>query len=238
MAWHQREYLNAAGIRRVLMEALPHFLWPVAEPVPEVRRAIDLPFEPVRPTPATIAGLVASCDIDHAVPPSPMFRGGTRAGRERMQQFIATGLPRYTDARNDPNDPDAVSRLSPWLHFGNLSIHEILLAAREAGPAGEYARFLDEALVWRELAHNFCYFNPAHRTPEGIPPWAREQLRQHEEDPRPALYSDTELETAATGDALWNAAQRSYLRDGWMHNYLRMLWGRRCCSGPLMPRPA
>ena len=50
--------------------------------------------------------------------------------------------------------------------------------------------------------------------------------REHEADPRPELYSDEELEFAKTGDELWNAAQRSYLRDGWMHNYMRMLWGK------------
>ena len=119
-----------------------------------------------------------------------------------------------------------MSRLSPYLHFGNLSIHEVLLAAREAGPTAQYAKFLDEALTWRELSHNFCYFNPKHRTVAGIPGWAREQLPKHESDPRPHLYSLEELEQARTGDELWNAAQRSYLRDGWMHNCLRMLWGK------------
>ncbi|HWA58587.1 MAG TPA: FAD-binding domain-containing protein, partial [Gemmatimonadales bacterium] len=118
------------------------------------------------------------------------------------------------------------SRLSPWLHFGNLSIHEILLAAREAGPEAQYARFLDEALTWREVSHNFCHFNPKHRTVEGIPRWAREQLAAHESDPRPELYTLEEMEQARTGSELWNAAQRSYLRDGWMHNYMRMLWGK------------
>ena len=76
------------------------------------------------------------------------------------------------------------------------------------------------------MSHNFCYFNPRHRTPEGMPGWAREQLREHESDPRPVLYNDDDLEFARTGEDLWNAAQRTYLRDGWMHNYMRMLWGK------------
>jgi photolyase PhrII len=226
MAYHRKEYSNARGIRSVLTEALPHYLWPVANPSPRVQRPIDLPFDPVRPARDTIAGLVARCAIDHAVPPSPMFRGGTVAGRARLHDFLATGLRHYSDLRDDPNETDAVSRLSPWLHFGNLSIHEILLAAQAAGPADQYAKFLDEALTWRELSHNFCYFNPKHRTPAGMPGWAREQLRKHETDPRDELYGDEELERAHTGDELWNAAQRSYLRDGWMHNYMRMLWGK------------
>jgi deoxyribodipyrimidine photo-lyase len=222
----EKEYSTARAIRPVLMEALPHYLWQAPAPEPRVRRAVDLGFEPVRPRAATIPKLVADCDIDHSVPPSPAFRGGTRAGRGRLAEFLRHGLSSYTDDRNDPNKPDAVSRLSPWLHFGNLSIHEILLAARDAGPADQYAKFLDEALTWRELAHNFCYFNPKHRTVSGIPAWAREQLRNHESDPRPHLYTPGEMEAARTGEELWNAAQRSYLRDGWMHNYMRMLWGK------------
>ena len=226
MAYHSKEYGNAHGMRPVLMKALPNYLWPVDNPTPKVQRPIDLPFDPVRPTRENIAALVARCDIDHAVGPSPMFRGGTKAGRARLRDFLATGLRHYADLRNDPNEPDAVSRLSPWLHFGNLSIQEILLAAREAGPADQYGSFLDEALTWREVSHNFCYFNPKHRTPDGMPAWAREQLADHEADSRPVLYRDDELEYARTGDELWNAAQRSYLRDGWMHNYMRMLWGK------------
>ena len=226
MAYHKKEHGNARGIRPVLMEALPHYLWPVDNPSPRVQRPVELPFDPVRPTAESIPSLVARCDIDHAVAPSPMFRGGTAAGRARLHDFLTTGLRHYADLRNDPNEPDAVSRLSPYLHFGNLSIHEILLAARAAGPGEQYARFLDEALTWREVSHNFCYFNPKHRTPEGMPAWARAQLREHETDPRPVLYSDEDLEFARTGDELWNAAQRSYLRDGWMHSYMRMLWGK------------
>ncbi len=258
MAFHQKEHSTARGIRPVLMDALPHFLYPVENPEPRVRRRIELPFEPVIPgaeavchpersegslrapnrterdppvAPRSrddngIASLVARCDVDHTVPPSPLFRGGTVAGRARLAEFLRTGLRRYADDRNDPNQPDAVSRLSPWLHFGNLSIHEVLLAAREAGPADQYAKFLDEALVWREVAHNFCHFNPKHRTTAAIPAWAATQLSNHEADPRPHLYSLEQMERAETHDELWNAAQRSYLRDGFMHNYMRMLWGK------------
>jgi deoxyribodipyrimidine photo-lyase len=132
----------------------------------------------------------------------------------------------YEEGRSNPDDGEACSRLSPWLHFGNLSIHEVLLAAREAGPESQYSRFLDEALTWRELAHNFCYFNPHHRTLTAVPKWALDQLSAHESDPRPELYSLKQLEQAATGDELWNACQRCYREDGWMHNYLRMLWGK------------
>jgi deoxyribodipyrimidine photo-lyase len=237
MAYHQKEHSTARGIRPILMDALPHFLWAVENPEPKVRRPVELGFEPTMVAERgrekakgegrkAIGDLVATCDVDHSVPPSTTFHGGTRAGRARLQEFLTHGLGNYAEDRNDPNRPAAVSQLSPWLHFGNLSIHEVLLAARDAGPADQYARFLDEALTWRELAHNFCYFNPRHRTAHAIPEWARRELSQHEGDPRPHLYSMEEMEQAATGEPLWNAAQRAYLREGWMHNYMRMLWGK------------
>ncbi len=227
MAFHQKEHSTARGIRPILMDALPHFFFPVENPEPKIRRRIELPFEPTVVKHAEqIAALVARSDVDHSVPPSPAFRGGTTAGRARLAAFLETGLSRYADDRNDPTKPEAVSRLSPWLHFGNLSIHEVLLAAREAGPAAQYSKFLDEALVWREVAHNFCHFNPKHRTTAAIPAWAATQLSNHEADPRPYLYSMEQMERAETHDELWNAAQRSYLRDGFMHNYMRMLWGK------------
>jgi deoxyribodipyrimidine photo-lyase len=146
------------------------------------------------------------------------------AARRQLEKFVSTGLSRY-DERNDPNGTSS-SGLSPYLHFGNISPQDVLLEAREAGPASQYALFQDQVLTWRELAFNFAYHNPRHRTPNAIPPWARKELEDHAADPRPVLYSEAELEQAATGEPLWNAAQQSYLRDGYMHNYLRMLWGK------------
>jgi len=225
MRYHRREHATARTIRPILHEALDYYLRRLDSPAPRVRRPIDLPFDPVVPSADVIPDLVARCRIDHGVPPALEIRGGTAAGRARLAVFLEHGLPVYTESRGDPNAEHGTSRLSPYLHFGNVSPHEVLLAARDAGPDVEFRKFLDEALVWRELAHNFVYFNPRHRTLEAVPAWAREELRRGEADPR-VLYTDGELEQARTGDALWNAAQRAYLVDGWMHNTLRMLWGK------------
>src|SRR5512146_2104386 len=80
LRYHDREHLTARGIRRVLEEALPHYFYPVSTPEPRIRRAVELPFEPTRPTPETIPALVAACDIDHAVRPVAAFPGGPAAG--------------------------------------------------------------------------------------------------------------------------------------------------------------
>jgi deoxyribodipyrimidine photo-lyase len=230
MRFHDRAHLSAVGIRNVLMKALPRFLVAPEEPAPNVRRAIEVPFIPTVPTLATIPALVAGCAIDHSVPPVAATRGGTQAGQARLRDFLATGLPRYAAERGDPN-AGATSRLSPYLHFGNVSPHEVILAVHAAGVGGDgasenAAKFIDEALVWRELSHNFCFYDPKHHTAEAIPGWAQVELEKHRTDPRPVLYTDAEIEGATTGEPLWNAAQRQYLRDGFMHNSLRMLWGK------------
>jgi deoxyribodipyrimidine photo-lyase len=196
--------------------------------VPRVRRAFEFPFDSAIPPDGRIApaALAASCDIDHTVRPSPTIRGGQRAAQTRLKAFLATGLRRYAEDRGDPNHPEAVSGLSPYLHFGNISPQEVLLGARKVAPADQFARFQDELLVWRELAHNFCHHDPKHRTLAAAPAWARKELEDHADDPRPARYSMEQLERGETESALWNAAQRCYVREGTMPNYLRMLWGK------------
>ena len=225
MKHHQREFGTAISFRPKLLAALPQFLQPLEASEPKVRRTIDVDFDPTVPTEGTIAELVSTCGIDHSVPRARTIRGGTRAARARLGRFLKDGLPRYDDDRGDPN-ADATSMISPYLHFGNVSPQEVLLRARESGPADQFAKFQDELLTWREISYNFAYHNPRHRTVDGIPAWAREELRQGEADPRPVLYSDDDLEQARTGSELWNAAQRAYLQDGWMHNSVRMLWGK------------
>jgi photolyase PhrII len=225
MKWFDREHATAAGFRPRLMAALPQFLRQFEVTEPAVRHRVQLPFEPVRPTPDGIPALVSSCDIDHTVPPARALRGGPRAAEKRLDHFVESVLPRYEEDRSDPNE-DATSMLSPYLHFGNIAPQEVLLRAQEAGPASQFAKFQDELLTWREISYNFVYHNKRHRTVEAIPAWAREELRKGESDPRPALYSEQEMERAQTGDELWNAAQCAYLVDGWMHNSLRMLWGK------------
>ena len=220
-----REHATAAGFRPRLMAALPRFLRQFEVTEPAVRHRLELSFEPARPTRDGIPALVASCDIDHTVPPARTLRGGPAAAEKRLDHFVEGGLPRYEEDRSDPNE-DATSMLSPYLHFGNIAPQDVLLRAREAGPASQFAKFQDELLTWREISHNFVYHNKRHRTVEAIPEWAREELRKGESDHRPVLYSEQQMELAQTGDDLWNAAQRAYLVDGWMHNSLRMLWGK------------
>jgi deoxyribodipyrimidine photo-lyase len=221
--YHERAHATAASFRPRVMAALPGFLAQSRAAELEVRRAVALEFEPTRVN-GNIAALAASCDIDHSVGPTPAIRGGPHAAQRRLEHFLEAGLPRYATDRGDPNA--ATSRLSPYLHFGNISAAEVVRRVRDAGPADAAAGFIDELVTWRELAFNFVHHDPRHRTIAAMPEWARRELHVGESDPRPALYSLEELEAARTADPLWNAAQMAYVRDGWMPNPLRMLWGK------------
>ncbi len=184
-----------------------------------------LPFTPVDLDTADFAALVATCRIDHGVGPVADTRGGSIAGYARWNEFVTSGrIDRYDKVRNDPTRGDGVSRMSAYLHYGMVSPFRL---AREAAARGgeSAAKWLDELLVWRELAYTFCFHRPDHDTIAAIPSWARETLRQHEDDHR-ELYDWERLARGRTSSAFWNAMQRSLLAHGEIHNNVRMTWGK------------
>lgn len=184
----------------------------------------ELPFLPLDLQALSIPELVASCDIDHGVSPVHHTPGGTTAGLARWRRFVEGDLARYDKDRNDPLKA-GTSRLSAYLHFGHVS--PFLVAREAAAQRNEGAeKFLDELLVWRELAWNFCLHHPKHETVEVLPRWARDTLRAHERDGRTTLPSMEQLSRAQTGDLLWDAAQRQLLTHGELHNSVRMTWGK------------
>ena len=184
----------------------------------------QLPFEPVNLQTAEIPELVSQCEIDHSIGPVPHTVGGSVAGYERWEAFKANGLTGYAKLRNNPL-ADGVSRMSPYLHYGMVS--PMRIARETAGLDGDGPeKFLDELLIWRELAYTFCYYREDHGNISALPPWALATLSQHAIDPRPALFSWEALARGRTGDALWDAAQRSLLVHGELHNNVRMTWGK------------
>ncbi|MFO0230331.1 FAD-dependent oxidoreductase [Gemmatimonas sp.] len=198
--------------------------WPEVTPAHPPFVPAALPYEPVVLATADIPALVAQCEIDHGVGPVPHTRGGSRAGYARWDEFTRSGrLDRYAAKRNDATI-DGVSRMSAYFHYGMVSA---LRVAREcAALAGDGpAKYLDELLVWRELAYAFCYWHASPTTLEGIPAWARETLATHERDHRDVL-SWERLARGKTGDALWDATQQSLVRHGELHNNVRMTWGK------------
>jgi len=164
---------------------------------------------------------------------------GGRAARLALDDFLDTRLPRHASQRNDPN-AGAVSLLSPYFHFGQLSPQRAALEA-----LGRYGRedenvqaWLEELIVRRELSDNFCHYNEGHDSLEGAPNWALETLDAHRGDPRPYVYGLQEFETAGTHSTLWNAAQRQLLQTGTMHGYMRMYWAKKILEWSESPEQA
>ena len=174
-----------------------------------------------------IADLVSQCDIDHTVKPSPLYHGGTKAGRKRLSHFVRGILPYYDKTRSEPSF-DGSSRLSPYLHFGFLSIQEIVHAVERANaPKPAKDAFLEEVIVRRELSFNLTRHNPNYDSLKALPDWALQTMRDHADDPRPELQEEETIEAGETYDELWNAVQRELVTTGLLHNYVRMLWGKK-----------
>ena len=93
-------------------------------------------------------------------------------------------------------------------------------------------------MTWRELGYVFCARRADYASFDSLPEWALATLSAHARDPRPQLYTTAEFQAAATHDPLWNAAQRQLLRQGRIHNYLRMLWGKKILEWSPSPRAA
>ncbi|MCX7738503.1 MAG: deoxyribodipyrimidine photo-lyase [Hydrogenothermaceae bacterium] len=177
-----------------------------------------------------------SLNIDKSVPTVDGFNGGTYEAERRLIEFIEKKLHRYKELRSDPT-VDYQSNLSPYLHFGQISPVEIVKTILNNYPLEDenVKSFFNELIVWRELARNFCFYNPLYNQYEGIPYWAKQTLEDHKKDPRERIYSLEELESGKTHDPYWNAAQRELLKSGKMHNYMRMYWAKKLLE--LTPDP-
>ncbi len=227
-AFAKEEYA-ARTIRPKIKRLLPRYFVPFREEkvaVEDPHLRVNCPEETVFED-GEIGALVARCAIDHNVAPSPVYRGGRRAGLARLQHFVEKILPRYHEQRTHP-ETDGTSRLSSYLHFGYLSAQEIAEAVQVAdAPQQAKEAYLEELIVRRELAYNFTRFNPRYASLEALPDWAKRTLGAHDDDPRPTIISPAQIEEAQTYDELWNATQRELLWTGEIHNYVRMLWGKK-----------
>jgi deoxyribodipyrimidine photo-lyase len=210
----------AYTIRPRIHRLLPEYLHPAPELQVEHRFTAPPSSFHTDVTEANIAELVAACEIDHSVPPSRSFRGGRLAAEERLRTFVEQRLARYEAEKNEPSR-QATSDLSPYLHFGMISSLEVALATQG------FPVFLEELIVRRELAFNFARFAERHDTVEILPDWVQKTMAAHLRDEREYTYSSDELESAATHDSLWNATQRELRRDGKIHGYYRMYWGKK-----------
>ena len=176
--------------------------------------------------------------LDRSVSPVSEWHGGSCEATRLLKDFITHKLTGYGTQRNKP-ETDHTSRLSPYLHFGHISPVTIALAVQNSdAPKADKEAFLNQIIVWRELAVNLVRFNPDYDNFECGEPWAHRTLAQHAADPRPILYTQDQLESAETHDQLWNAAQMQMVRTGWMHNYVRMYWAKKILEWTPSPAEA
>jgi deoxyribodipyrimidine photo-lyase len=227
---------------------------PKKEPLEELekRARIDIPEEFLQNIPDAekalndIPEFISKLDIDHSVQPID-WKGGRSAALGMMGQFIKDGLKVYDEKRNDP-DEEKTSHLSPWLHFGKISEYEIVKAVLDHQPEGwdlnkitfnkgstggffngdpNVDGFLDEVITWREVGFHFAHHRPDYDQVDSLPDWVQKTMEEHRDDPREWIYSYDELKNSQTHDEIWNAAQTQLREEGIIHNYLRMLWGKK-----------
>lgn len=189
--------------------------------------------------------LLARLPINHEVKPTPK-KGTRQEALDHLKRFVQNRLTNYGE-RNHP-DKDASSELSPYLHFGKISSFEIVKSVFTCQPKswsigdikeakgknrGFYnghdfvEGFLDELVTWRELGYHFCHHEPNFAHFESLPDWVLQTFGEHTNDGRDHVYSLSEFEQAQTHDEIWNAAQKQLVEEGFIHNYLRMIWGKK-----------
>ena len=184
--------------------------------------------------------LLGAMDLDDSVVPvSRLFPGGTRHAKRKFSAFLKHSLQHYDDHHNQPQTDD-ISQMSPYLHFGQISPLYLALQVRKAQvrQPEAVAKYLEELIIRRELAMNFVNYTPNYDAYDCLPKWARKSLAEHRDDRRPYRYSRSRLENAETHDPYWNAAMLEMRHTGFMHNYMRMYWGKKILQWSPSPRKA
>jgi len=220
IASDKREY-GAHTIRKKIQRLLPIFL----DDMPALQRH---PFySGLKGSDIDVKALLRGFRVDRSVEEADWIKPGENEAVKMLESFIAEKLDRYETDRNDPLK-DCQSNLSPYLHFGQISAQRVALEVRNCfARISSKDAFLEEHIVRRELSDNYCCYTPEYDSLEAFPEWAKRTLNDHRADRRPYLYSRDQLETAATHDELWNAAQRQMTTTGKMHGYMRMYWAKK-----------
>jgi len=226
-----KQEVGARTIRKKITERLPE--WLVEMPRFDAVDSSTIGTPPASLADATRAkvdwpAVHSALKVDRSVGEVDWCVPGSAAAHAAVGTFCAERLRIFADKRNDPN-VEALSDLSPYLHFGQLSAQRMaLLVKSHARSHGEGVKaFLEESIVRRELSDNFCFYNANYDQLDGAAGWARESLLLHAADAREHVYSLDELEGAKTHEDIWNAAQTQMVRTGKMHGFMRMYWAKK-----------
>jgi deoxyribodipyrimidine photo-lyase len=185
-----------------------------------------------------IDGILDAMDLDTSVGRlGRLYRGGNSEAKKIFRRFLKKSLPDYDANRNQPQT-DYVSHMSKYLHYGHVSPIWLALEAKDAGGGKNTDSFLEELIVRRELTFNFVFYNDDYDSYANLPGWAKKTLEDHKEDGREYTYTQKQLENAETHDEYWNAAMKEMVHTGYMHNYMRMYWGKKILEWSNTPEDA
>jgi deoxyribodipyrimidine photo-lyase len=261
-----KTFATAFSFRRFLQKNLPQYFVQKPNRNPFARLDLpslrSLPAEIVRKWPPISATALAGIDLIARLPirheiGTVTLRGGEEAAQTTLRKFLSERLGEYRESRNEP-EGEVTSGLSPYLHFGHISSHQIFheLTSREKwseeklslrsngsrtgwwNTSASAEAFLDQFIIWRELGFNFSSHRKDYSEYSSLPDWALKTLAKHACDERVHLYSLDQFAEARTHDPLWNAAQRQLIEEGSIHNYLRMVWGKKILEWTRTPEEA
>src|SRR5262249_3711442 len=156
----------------------------------------------------TVANLELEPRIDWAAGIREAWRPGESGAAAHLRNFLKRGIKSYAEERDRP-DHEGASRLSPYLHFGEIGPRQIWRAAL---PAEAYVR----QIAWREFSSHLLFH---------FPETAKEPLRP-EFRRFPWKFDVKSLKAwtrGRTGYPLVDAGMRELWHTGWMHNRVRMV---------------
>ena len=155
-----------------------------------------------------------------------------------LEDFIKNKLPYYSSLKNNPAE-NMTSDLSKYLNLGFISSQRAALEVIKSDVSNDNKEtFLEELIIRKELADNFCLYAKGFKDFSSVPNWAKMSLNFHRHDLRDYEYLLTTLEDAKTHDQLWNATQLQLMKEGKIHGYLRMYWAKKILEWTISPQSA
>ncbi|XP_028169852.1 deoxyribodipyrimidine photo-lyase [Ostrinia furnacalis] len=228
----KQEY-SARTIRNKINSKLGEYL---TEFPPVIRHPYTSKFEP---EPIDWDKAIESREADKSVGPIEWANPGYDEAVKTLKSFLDKRLKIFSTKRNDPTQ-DALSNLSPWFHFGQISVQRVALCVQEykSKCTESVNAFLEEAIVRSELADNFCFYCEHYDSLKGASNWAQKTLDDHRKDKRQYIYTLEQLSKGETHDDLWNSAQIQLVKEGKMHGFLRMYWCKKILEWTPSPEDA
>ena len=169
--------------------------------------------------------ILHNAKINKHITPVEWCKPGELFASKILKKFIENSNM-YSKNRNNPNE-DVQSQLSPYLHYGMIAPQRVAYEVSHSKMNHDSKKdFLEELIIRRELADNFCYYEPYYDTPEGFHEYFKKELKKNEKVEREYIYTKREFEEAKTHDDLWNACQMQMIKTGKMHGYMRMYWAK------------